>query len=208
RGMHAVIGDASNEHVLEQAHVENARVVVIAIADAETTRRITATVRAHTSAYIIVRTRYVREIGANLDAGANEVIPEEFETSIEIFYRVLRKYLVPERSIQELVAHIRGDHYGMLRGTPSTGTIPATMTGEAGEMGIATVPVDLGRSRIAGRTLAHVDLHGRFGITLLAIRRKNRVITRPEAEERIQQDDLLYLLGTPANIRRLDHELR
>ena len=92
------------------------------------------------------------------------------------------------------------------------------MTGEAGEMGIATVPVDLGRSRIAGRTLAHVDLHGRFGITLLAIRRKNRVITRPEAEERIQQDDLLYLLdaqddllyllGTPANIRRLDHELR
>ena len=151
----------------------------------------------------------MREIDANLRAGANEVIPEEFETSIEIFYRVLRKYLVPERSIQELVSHIRGDHYGMLRGSPvrrATGDI-AGESGGREEMEIATVPVDLGRSRIAGRSLTQVDLHGRFGITLLAIRRKDAMITRPDDTERIRQDDLLYVLGTPESIVRLDLEL-
>lgn len=209
KGLHVVVGDGSNEHVLEKAFVEQARVVVIAIADADITRRITAGVRAHTSAYIIVRTRYVREIDANLDAGANEVIPEEFETSIEIFYRVLRKYLVPERSIQELVAHIRGDHYGMLRGTSArSASGPASAGDGPGEMEIATVPVDLGRSRIAGRTLSQVDLAGRFGITLLAIRRKGAIISRPTDDERIRQDDLLYMLGTPESISRFDHELR
>ncbi len=209
QGLHVVVGDGSNDHVLEKAHVEQARVVVIAIADADITRRITASVRAHTSAYIIVRTRYVREIEANLKAGANEVIPEEFETSIEIFYRVLRKYLVPERSIQELVSHIRGDHYGMLRGAPvrrTTGDISGESSGRE-ELEIATVPVDLGRSRIAGRSLTQVDLYGRFGITLLAIRRKEALITRPDGTERIRQDDLLYVLGTPESIVRLDLEL-
>ncbi len=85
---------------------------------------------------------------------------------------------------------------------------PLTAEGGPDEMEIATVPVDLGRSRIAGKSLAQVDLSGRFGITLLAIRRKEAMITRPDGTERIRQDDLLYLLGTPESISRLDHELR
>lgn len=207
QGLHVVVGDGSNEHVLEKAHVEQARVVVVAIADADMTRRITAHVRSHTTAYIIVRTRYVREIEATLGAGANEVIPEEFETSIEIFYRVLRKYLVPERSIQEMVAHIRGHHYGMLRGVveppAKTTTGPPLLEG----LEIATVPVDVRRSRIAGRTLAEVDLRGRFGITPLAIRRQGSMITDLGDTERIRQDDILYVLGPPEGISRLDHAL-
>jgi len=212
QGLHVVHGDAANDHVLEKAHVEQARVVVVAIADADITRRITARVRAHTTAYIIVRTRYVREIEANLAAGASEVIPEEFETSIEIFYRVLRKYLVPERNIQEMVAHIRGHHYGMLRGLPSAALAAANKQANDGAEGlndleIATVPVDLGRSSIAGRSLAQIDLKGRYGITILAIRRQGRTMTRMTDEERIRQDDLLYVLGTTESISRLDREL-
>ncbi len=212
QGLHVVFGDASNEHVLEKAHVEQARVVVIAIADAELTRRITANVRAHTTAYIIVRTRYVKEIEANLAAGANEVIPEEFETSIEIFYRVLRKYLVPERNIQEMVSHIRGHHYGMLRGmNPTTidqrHDLPAETIPGLDGLEIATVPVDIKRSGIVGRTLGSVDLKGRYGITLLAIRRQGRTITRITEIEQVKHGDLLYLLGSAESITKLDHDL-
>ncbi len=41
------------------------------------------------------------------ELGANEVIPEEFETSVEIFTRVLAKYLIPKAEIEGLVAEIR-----------------------------------------------------------------------------------------------------
>ncbi|MBL7963147.1 MAG: cation:proton antiporter [Flavobacteriales bacterium] len=212
-GLHVVHGDAQNEHVLEMAHVSAARVVVVAISDADTTRRIVRSLRAHSTAYLIVRTRYVREIAANIEAGANEVIPEEFETSIEIFYRVLRKYLVPEHAIKDLVARIRRDHYGMLRGTPTPGKPSARKPAQdevitIPGLEIATLPVSLGRSRVVGRSIAEVGLREKYGITVLAIRRGKRYITNLSGAERIQQDDLLYLLGAPDNIERLDRELR
>lgn len=40
--------------------------------------------------YLIVRTRYVREVEDLIKLGADEVIPEEFETSIQILSRVLK----------------------------------------------------------------------------------------------------------------------
>lgn len=200
--LHVVLGDATNEHVLEKAHVEQARVVVVAIADPEVTRRVVALVRSHTTAHLIVRTRYVREIEANLALGANEVIPEEFETSIEIFHRVLRRYLVPEPRIQEITAHFRDAHYGLLRGAR-----PAAARNAAPELAgleIAALPVTLGRTRIVGHSLAEVDLRGRFGITVLAIRRGNRTITQVQGDERVRPDDVLYVLGTPDAIVRLN----
>lgn len=207
-GLRVLHGDGSNAHVLEQAHVERARVVVIAISDPGSTRKIVACVRSISSTvYVIVRTRYVREIQANLDAGANEVIPEEFETSIEIFYRVLRKYLVPEQRIRDLVGRIRNDHYGMLRGVasgpekqPDTLMIPG--------IEIATLPVTMGRSKVVGRTVAEIQLRERYGITVLAILRKGRYITNVSGNARITTDDVLYLLGSPESIVKLDHDLR
>lgn len=208
QGLHVVQGDATNPHMLEQAHVGNARVVVIAISDPEATRKIVAGVRAMSTAYLIVRTRYVHEIAANLEAGANEVIPEEFETSIEIFYRVLRKYLVPEQGIEQLVARIRKDHYGMFRSasTPATATAEETLVIPGLE--IATLPVTLGRSRVVGRTIAEVALRENYGITVLAVRRGARYITNVRGDLRVHQDDVLYLLGSPDSIVRLDQELR
>jgi CPA2 family monovalent cation:H+ antiporter-2 len=213
KGLHVVQGDAANAHIVEKAHVEQARVVVVAIADADVTRRVVANVRAHSTAYILVRTRYVHEIEANLRAGANEVVPEEFETSIELFYRVLRKYLVPERRIQEMVAHIRSHHYGMLRGlggrpeaSPNTGRGADAGPHEAPE--IATIPVDLGRTKLVGRSLAELDLPARFKVTLLAIGRGGTVLAPPSSTDRIRQDDLLYILGHPEHIVLFEQALR
>jgi CPA2 family monovalent cation:H+ antiporter-2 len=209
QGLLVMVGDATNIHLLEQAHVERARVVVVAISDAPETLKIVAGIRSLTStAHIIVRTRYVRDLQANYDAGANEVIPEEFETSIEIFHRMLRRYLVPEVQIQDLIAGVRTDHYGLLRGTPGNRPKrkqePLTIPG----LEIATMPVTLGRSKVVGRTIAETALREKYGITVLAIRRNDRYITNVRGEAKILTDDLLYLLGSPENIVKLDHDLR
>ena len=66
--------------------------------------------------YIIVRTRYVAEIPRLTRLGANEVIPEEFETSVEIFARVLQEYHVPRNVITLQVELVRREGYSMLRG--------------------------------------------------------------------------------------------
>ena len=150
----------------------------------------------------------MRDLQANFDAGANEVIPEEFETSIEIFHRVLRKYLVPEARIHDLVANIRSDHYGLLRGSvPKKSHVHDEHLTIPG-LEIATLPVTLGRSKVVGRTIAESALREKYGITVLAIRRKERYITNVSGDAKIHTDDLLYLLGSPESIVRLDHDLR
>src|SRR2546422_7053971 len=67
--------------------------LVAAISDPAATRRMVRVARGlNPAVHIIARTRYVVEIPELLRLGANDVIPEEFETSIEIFARVLAHY--------------------------------------------------------------------------------------------------------------------
>ena len=44
--------------------------------------------------------------------GADEVIPEEFETAVEIFTRVLQKYLFSKDHIEKFTAEVRSKGYG------------------------------------------------------------------------------------------------
>ena len=67
------------------------------------------------SVHIIARTRYLREIDDLLDLGADQVVPEEFETSIEIFCLVLHDYRVPAGIIAEKADRIRKEGYAVLR---------------------------------------------------------------------------------------------
>ncbi|MDZ4786451.1 MAG: cation:proton antiporter, partial [bacterium] len=95
RGENIIFGDASYNHILEQSQLEKARVVCIAISDAFATRKIVDIIsRDYPGLHIIVRTKEVAEVTELLNLGASEVVPEEFETSLEIFSRVLRKYLI------------------------------------------------------------------------------------------------------------------
>src|SRR5437867_9852362 len=100
-----------------KADADKARMIVIAISDAAATRRCVAVARSlNSTAAILVRTRYVSEVDFLLQLGANNVIPEEFETSIEIFSRVLEHYNIPDHLINQQISVVRAEGYGMLRG--------------------------------------------------------------------------------------------
>ncbi|MEW6675262.1 MAG: monovalent cation:proton antiporter-2 (CPA2) family protein [Nitrospirota bacterium] len=109
-------GDGTGKEILHKLSIEKARLLVIAISDPVSTRRIVSIARhENPNIYIIVRTRYVAEVDDLRALGANEVIPEEFETSIEIFSRVLHQYHFPNNVILDMVDKIRSDSYTALR---------------------------------------------------------------------------------------------
>src|SRR5882672_3996713 len=89
-GEPAFYGDATREEILRALGIDRARLFVIAISDPSATRSMVRVARGmNPKLHIIARTRYVVEIPELTRLGANVVIPEEFETSIEIFARVL-----------------------------------------------------------------------------------------------------------------------
>ena len=57
----------------------------------------------------------MREIEDLRATGADQVVPEEFETSIEIFSLVLQHYRMPARVIAEKAERIRQEGYALFR---------------------------------------------------------------------------------------------
>ena len=99
-GLSAVYGDGARHAMLEQVGCARARIVVYAISSpVEERRGVMAAREVAPAATIVVRTRYVRAIDDLMRLGADEVVVEEFEASLELFARALRSYEIPARRI-------------------------------------------------------------------------------------------------------------
>ncbi len=192
-------GDATQDHILEFAHISKARVVVIAISDPIATKAIIKNIRSISrSIHIIVRTRYVKEITELIAMGADDVIPEEFETSIEIFSRTLHNFLVPEDDIEHLVNTARLDNYELFqnkKGTPRT-----FRPTEFPDFNISCVRVNTDDRDIVGKELKDLNLRNAYGINILGISRKNELHSSIKPSDKIYQDDLLFVSGDQMGI--------
>ena len=114
-----LFGDAAQKEILERAGVEDAKIIVFAISDFSTVMRSLKAVRELSpSVEIIVRTHKFREIDDLCEAGADQVVAEEFESAIEVFTRVLNAYHVPRNVIRAETRALRGEAYQMLRSAP------------------------------------------------------------------------------------------
>jgi trk system potassium uptake protein TrkA len=59
-------------------------------------------------------------------------------------------------------------------------------------------------ARFLGRSLQELQLRQRFGLTVLAVRRDQRVIVSPEASFVLETNDILVALGRPDILEQLD----
>jgi CPA2 family monovalent cation:H+ antiporter-2 len=191
-------GDAVNQAVLEHAGLSRAQALVVALADPAATRRIVAASRsAHPGLYIIARTRYMQEVESLIGLGADEVIPEEYETSLEIFSRVLRRFGTAEGDIEHLKARLRAEGYELLRRADAqVPQMAAKPTCSLGNDFIATVRIQ-GGSKADGGTLQELGLRKDFSINVLALQREGELITNIDPDQALQSDDLLMVLADP-----------
>jgi CPA2 family monovalent cation:H+ antiporter-2 len=203
RGEPVVYGDATQKAVLERVRVPHARTVVVVIAEATATRRIVGLVRElNPSAHLIVRTRYVREVDPLLELGANEVVPEEFETALEIFDRVLTQYLIPRAEIDEFVDQLRADGYGLLRQDPDK--LPSAVGQPVRDHNLQITNVVLAEAAPwIGRSLQDIALRAHFGVNLVAVRRAGEMRLDLRAETTLCAADELFLIGEPEKVRRV-----
>jgi CPA2 family monovalent cation:H+ antiporter-2 len=195
-------GDGTSREILHKLGIHTAKVLVIAITDAAATRRVVQIARKENQhLYIIVRTRYVAEVEDLKGLGANEVIPEEFETSIEIFSRVLHHYHTPGNVITEYIDNIRKDSYGVLR----TLKLPQKHLAERHEFlkGLDTETyLFKKKSAMAGHSLKEINLRDRTGVTIIAVQRGDAVHQNPSSDFIIREGDIILLIGKKEDINR------
>jgi CPA2 family monovalent cation:H+ antiporter-2 len=195
QGEPIIYGDITREDVLHRAGVDCAKAIVFAISDNAATRiavRIARKLNPHI--FILVRTRYAAEVDELYRIGADQVIPEEFETSVEIFSRVLHEYHIPSNIIANQIQLIRLEGYKMLRGLSlsheNINRIAALFAGATVD-NFQIQP----ESAAAGKTLQQLDIRKNTGATVIAIARNGEAITNPGPDFRIESDDIMVLLG-------------
>ncbi len=125
KGEIVVYGDAFNIPILQKAYVGSAHIVVISIGKLEVLKVIIDKVRQlNKHVAIVVRTRHIEDIEVLYNIGATQVIPEEFETAIDLFERVMSNFLLPRKEVDDAIDQIRSHHYGIFLEENGTTHLP------------------------------------------------------------------------------------
>jgi CPA2 family monovalent cation:H+ antiporter-2 len=201
QGEPILYGDGTRREVLHAARIEAARVLVVAISDATATRRIAALAREmNPNLHIIVRTHFVSEMNGLYALGVQQVIPEEFETSLEIFARVLREYGLSRQYIQQQVEMIRREGYRLLDADCPERTTLITELATVIE-NATTLALRLPSEGLAiGQSLRKLALRPTFGVTVVAVQRGAETTVNPDADFVLEAGDVLVLLGRPEKL--------
>jgi CPA2 family monovalent cation:H+ antiporter-2 len=198
-GEHIVYGDAMSPESLHGAGLERAAGVVSLISDPASTERMIRSVRDISPTIpIIVRARYRLESERLIALGATVAVAEELEASLEVLAQLLVRLQVAGNVIEPLVDVFRRELVG-LRTVRAPSAALAALPEAIQRMPVATHQVNPGQWAI-GRSLAEINLRALTGASILAIRRADRYMTSPAADESIAEGDTLYLLGDDSDI--------
>ena len=196
-GEFIVYGDSTSREILRKVGIRSVRAMMVAISDPAATQRTVQLARALApNLPILVRTRYVTEIDGLYALGADEVIPEELEASMEVCNRILRRVGIPGNLIARELRTIREERYGVFRGEKAQ---PAKITELPEGVLEANVEIHtlLAGSWALGRTLREMELRALTGASVIALMQNGEVHSSPDPDRPLMERDTIILIGSP-----------
>ncbi|MDH4028246.1 MAG: sodium:proton exchanger, partial [Nitrospirota bacterium] len=152
--------------------------------------------------FIIARTRYITEVDDLLKLGADEVIPEEFETSIEIFSKVLVEYQTPKNEIFNFIDKIREDGYRALRQKRIARKKPVLDKHSVlSNISVELLSVKEG-SQAPGSSIEELKFRKKTGATIIAVERGGHMHTSPDPSFKLKTGDIVFITGSREDINK------
>lgn len=202
-GRPVVFGDASQEPVLEAAHLGEACLLLITTPGLVTTRAIAAHARRlRPELEIVARGSDSESLPALRALGVAEVVLPEFEASLELARQALLHFEVPLIDVQRETEALRHEVTGCQSEAPRLLSQLRAAENQF-ELAWVTLPPE---SALLGRSLAELDLRRRTGAAVVGVLREDGLLTNPGADLRFSEGDLVALIGA-ADARGAFHAL-
>ena len=199
-GVPIIYGNASNESVLKELRVTRAQCIVISASTYEgTLKTIDTARRLNPDIHIIVRTKYLKNIEEVIDAGADEVIPKEFETSILMFTRIMDYYQKDMDEIADAVNNLRSDNYDAFRSVSSE-DVSAYLSNSFTDIEVDSVRV-YNDAHISDFPFEKHDL------TITSVIRENNTITNIKNSFLFLEDDIILFTGQRNDINKFFEDI-
>lgn len=199
KGVPIVLCDTTRISALEALGIHRAKLVVLAVNDAAATTRVAQLChQLAPDTHVLARTTYTAEADGLRRAGADDVVSQELEASVEMLVRSLRNLLVADDEIGRQVSAVRE------RG--GRGRIAAPAPGEAANvadfvpgLGFQVFRVHPG-SVVAQRSLADSGVRGATACNVVAVRRDGANLPALSPDTVLQVGDTVVVIGPTARL--------
>ena len=205
-GDNVYYGDGTRQQILKAVGIEKARLLVIAFDSPVSTFKILEQAqKLRPDIHILVRSRDEAHLEEFLDAGATEVVPETTEASLMLGAHMLFLLDTPLSKIFKVTQDIRSDRYQLLRGY-FRGMESSPLDSEE-QLREQLLAIRLHKGAFAvGKTLATLNLED-LGVKVTALRRGGIKGPKPIPDTKLNQEDVIVLLGTLKNLEKAKKRL-
>ncbi|OZS79433.1 potassium transporter Trk [Tetzosporium hominis] len=62
-------------------------------------------------------------------------------------------------------------------------------------------------SKLAGNSIIDLDIRAKYGINIVAIKRGSNIIVSPQADEKLQMNDIMIIIGADVDINRFEKKV-
>jgi len=191
-----IYGDSSDEEMLNLAGVATASAVVVSFSNPGVALAIVKSVRLiRSDVPVLVRTQDDARLDELRAAGATEVVPETFETSMMLVSQVLMLLQMPIEKVVNLMGEIRSARYSLLRSVVRTDNRQLIEADPAVGEEVRSVVLPP-RAWAVGRSIAEVQARGAL-ITVTGVRRQGILGRDPSPDMHLQQGDIVVMYGLP-----------
>ncbi|MDZ4661092.1 MAG: cation:proton antiporter [Pseudomonadota bacterium] len=193
-------GDAASAEILRKANIETARLVVLTVAGSKIMESALAAVhRLRPDIRIILRAQYLRELSDLRLSSKTDVVMGEVETTLEILTRVLTEYGADPAKIYELNTKTRKSIQENAK--YSLESLSANIHLPGWQVISNMRPISLGSEHKAvGKTLLELNLRQITGASVVSVFRAVLGTTHPHPDFVFETGDIVYVLGTSAEL--------
>ena len=205
-GESVVYGDGARREVLVAAGVMRAKALVVTFTDAPAALRILSQVRdMRPDLPVVVRTHDDTDLDRLKQAGAAEVVAEIMEGSLMLASSALMLLGVPLSRVLKRIRATRESRYSLFRGFFHGISDEHENASEKLQPRLHSVVISRG-AKASGKSLRDLDLN-KLNVQVTAIRRRDQRGLAPAPETRLEEGDVVVLLGVEENLAAAEIQL-
>jgi CPA2 family monovalent cation:H+ antiporter-2 len=190
-----IFGDASQEIVLEAAHLGSASLLLVTTSAIETTDSIATEARhLNPNLHIVASAEGLEAMQVLHNHGVTEVVQPEFEASLEMARQVLLHFDIPPTEIHKFTDMVRQQLYAPLYEVHGHYQAVTQLKNAAHLLPVEWIDLSVD-SPLIGQSIETAAIRTRTGASIVGVLHGSQLITNPDSTYRFSAGDKVAVMG-------------
>ncbi len=197
-----IYGDASHHVVLEAAHIQQAKLLLMTVPSVVVSQAITDHIQhLNPKLHIVARAINSEHTSELHRRGVYEVVQPRFEASLEFARQALLHLNISVKEIQQINDTVRREMYAPLYESNYSYSAISQLHSACNLIDLSWVTIKA-NSPVIGRSIQELQVRKQTGVSIVAVLRKGALLMNPEPDFQFQADDLIGVVSETTQLDR------